>query len=375
MKKIRELLKYIYIVLGISITNRASNRILVSMLNSNDKNGPGRFIRNLKVGLEDNCKYEISRNPLEGSGTFLVISSMPKLMYKLVHLLGVKIILRVDGFSYPDLYDNQVYSGEENRDTRILTSIRKKTNEQISQGLKYSDWVIYQSNFSREMCQQWLYKRDSNFSIIPNGVDTELFKSQNVQYRNKDIISIHGNLRDADIIKCALKAFELLTINTSRACTFLIIGKMTAKVEVIVNNFKKDNISMDKNIISKGQVSAEQLALILPTSSLSLHLTSADACPNSVLESLASGVPVICQSFGGQSELVGNAGVIIDTGEIYDYSDNLAKLVSDAASHILNNLTEYKLKARKQAVTNFPLNFMVSSYQEVIETLNYKTFS
>ncbi len=372
MKKIRENLKYAVIFLGLLFSRKNRKNILPSMLNSSDTNGPGRFIRNLENGLEEGGQQlKVIRNPFCGASVLLVISSMPIFMYKLMKVIGVKVVLRVDGFSYPDLYDNAIYSASDSRATREFTLNRIKTNYQIQTGLKLADWVVFQSDFSKQMSAKWLYNRIDKFSVIANGVDIDLFRPRSKSSENSHIISVHGNLRDLDIVRCILRVFSSL----NRECHnydlyFRIIGNVTAEIAQYVEQFLLKDKLLCENVDLIGGVTAEKLANLLPTSSVSLHLTSGDACPNSVLESLSCGVPVVCQAYGGQSNLVGNAGVIIDSGKVYDYSDTIVSLAVKGVKELIYELGDYRIKARQRAEQYYSFKLMTLKYKDVFENVN-----
>ena len=370
-KKFREIIKYCIIILGVLVRFKKTEAVLPSMLSGGENTGPGRFIRNLMIGLDEKGNSNIVRSPFAGAGTFLVISSMPALMYKVLQALGIKVVLRVDGFSYPDLYDNHHYDEHSHRAYREFTLTRIKTNYQIQAGLMLADWVVFQSEFSREMSAKWLFNRECSFSIIPNGVDIELFRPTTNQDTSDPIISLHGNLRDLDIVMCVLSTFIALTnSNKFTNLRFRIIGHASAEVKALIESCLDKNEALRSRLELVGAVDVKQLSQLLPLSSISIHLTSSDACPNSVLESLACGVPVICQFYGGQSQLVGDGGYIIDTGKIYDYGPDVVNSAVKGVEEVLGNLDSYKQKARHRAESEFSLATMSARYDEVFSSMH-----
>jgi glycosyltransferase involved in cell wall biosynthesis len=92
------------------------------------------------------------------------------------------------------------------------------------------------------------------------------------------------------------------------------------------------------------------------------------ACPNSVIEALACGLPVIAYDTGALPELLTNGA-----GCIAAYGGNVWKLdqpniyaLVDAAQEVLKNHEKFCLAARKQAEVHFDIHDIARSYQKVL---------
>ena len=93
------------------------------------------------------------------------------------------------------------------------------------------------------------------------------------------------------------------------------------------------------------------------------------ACPNTVIESMASGSPVIGYNTGALSELV-----TPDAGILADYVTdpwNLDEPNSDnlilAAKEVLDDWQTFSNNARDRAVQNFDINDMTDKYINIFE--------
>ncbi|MBM3136822.1 MAG: glycosyltransferase [Chloroflexi bacterium] len=92
------------------------------------------------------------------------------------------------------------------------------------------------------------------------------------------------------------------------------------------------------------------------------------ACPNSVIEALACGLPVVSYATGSIPELVGQEG-----GITVPYGANYWKLeapktepLAKAAAQVLDNQEKFRKHARKRAEENFSLDVMVERYLKVL---------
>jgi len=100
-------------------------------------------------------------------------------------------------------------------------------------------------------------------------------------------------------------------------------------------------------------------------------LFSADlnaACPNSVVEALACGLPVVSFATGSLPELISN-----DAGIVVSWGSNFWKLeppdipaLAGAARQILTRQDHFRQAARNRAVEAFGLNQMVDGYLEAL---------
>jgi glycosyltransferase involved in cell wall biosynthesis len=93
------------------------------------------------------------------------------------------------------------------------------------------------------------------------------------------------------------------------------------------------------------------------------------ACPNSVVEALACGLPVVSFATGSLPELVNS-----DAGLVVPYGSNYWNLeapdiqpLADAVKEILTDLQKHKMAARQKAVDVFSQDKMVDEYvQELL---------
>ncbi len=92
------------------------------------------------------------------------------------------------------------------------------------------------------------------------------------------------------------------------------------------------------------------------------------ACPNSVVEALACGLPVVGYATGSIPELVGEDG-----GAVVPYGSNYWKLNAPAAEGlviaavgVLDRLPQYQRTARHRAELLFGLDRMVEQYLKIL---------
>jgi glycosyltransferase involved in cell wall biosynthesis len=92
------------------------------------------------------------------------------------------------------------------------------------------------------------------------------------------------------------------------------------------------------------------------------------ACPNSVIEAMACGTPVIAFDTGALAEMIKDKGGITVPygGDPWKLDPPDVPALAEAAVHVLQNLAGYQLGARVRAEEAFDVNNMVDLYLEVL---------
>jgi glycosyltransferase involved in cell wall biosynthesis len=111
---------------------------------------------------------------------------------------------------------------------------------------------------------------------------------------------------------------------------------------------------------------------LIPELDRSAHLLfSADinaACPNSVIEALACGLPIAAFSTGALPELVsGDSGRLVPYGgDPWTLDKPDIPALSQAVIQVLQNQDRFRTAARQRAESAFGLDKMVQRYQDVL---------
>jgi len=347
----------IYILSFIPFKN--TNSIFTSLFSKQHSGGPGRFLYNLNAGLSKQ-NIDLNRFFLSGCKSALILSNSPgDFFLKLCHKKNILTVLRVDGFYPPNIFNDKKNTAD---DARQLTKYRQNINLRMKQDIELCKYVIYQSQFSKNMADKYLYQRSNNYSIIYNGVNTKHFKPVNQSHENIQLLML-GTWRDVDLMISSLNVFQLT--NNKQNVTLKIIGPMTKKVSAVFTRWLELNHILRKKINRKDNVAYADLPSEIAECDISLHLKSGDWCPNAVLETLSCGIPVICQNHGGTKELVETAGIIVDS-EPFIYDKEFEQRCAKETLQVLADLNNYKLRARELIIKKFSLEQMIQQYKQIL---------
>ena len=171
----------------------------------------------------------------------------------------------------------------------------------LRQSLNKADGIVYQSKFSKKMCDKYLSKFEKKWSIIFNGARTNVpFVSIEKKYKYAFLAASrwrpHKRLRDI------LESFLLADVEDS---ILYVAGDVTN------SGISKQELGRYFNTPKIKYLGIIDQKILLSYHKISdgfLHLSWIDWCPNSVVEALAAGIPVITNNIGGTQELVKPSG-------------------------------------------------------------------
>ncbi|OQW50277.1 MAG: hypothetical protein A4S09_00345 [Proteobacteria bacterium SG_bin7] len=174
--------------------------------------------------------------------------------------------------------------------------------------------------------------------------------------------------RDNEPIKgvhVLMNAIRTLNSSLRDKVDFLIVGNMSGETRKIENEF--DNVKF------LGFLSGRDLSTVYASSDLFVLASSWENCPFSVIESIASGVPVVGFKTGGIPEIVdANTGVLVSGIEGSYHGEDAAKNLAEALHRLITNdnlRNQMKISARKMAEIKFSEDRLGHEITEIFSSL------
>lgn len=241
---------------------------------------------------------------------------------------------------------------------------------------QYVRTVFYPSLFVRRYLEK-IGVQSNKMVNMRRGVNGELFHPSKRSEEMRKKLAPNGELILVTVCRLAPeKGFEFLASVTKRLdelnfpFKLLVVGgNRNPQVETDIHNLFGDLATEEKgNKVSfAGFLQGEELAQAYASADLFLHCSITETFGLVVLESMASGVPVIARDEGGPSDIVadGKSGYLVPPSDLDEFVEKVLKVGTDK-----NLLTELSLEARRQALgaTWEKINNMVAwKMAEVIE--------
>ena len=271
---------------------------------------------------------------------YLVSSALPQYAIEIVDWAksnGAKFVLNQNGVAYPS-----------------WTKDHKSINSELSELMGRADLVIYQSEFCREAARRFLGEPVGQWRVLPNCVDINLFQPTNENYLGGIRLLVAGTHYQKERVVLPILVLKILRERGWDA-SLCIAGRLAwndaaSEIESLIKTSEMDGL-----VRLVGSYSNASAATLYASSNILLHLKYKDPCPNVIIESLASGLPIVGSCSGGLPELVGHdGGILLDVADDWNNMHYPSvERVADAVESIYARLDIYAVAARKRALDKF----------------------
>jgi len=304
-------------------------------------------------------RIEVAHDVNEKSDAILVIGGSRRLLpLWRAKRYGIRIVQRLDGVNWVQRarWSGLRYTLRAEYGNILLAFIRNNV----------ADRVVYQSYFIRNWWEDWYGVARVPGSVILNGVDLDAYAPvgqdgtpSRLPYR---LLVVEGSLAGGldTGLRAAVRLAEILSNEFPIKLT--VAGMVDARAKARLEKGSKISVKF------LGVVSREPIPDLMRSSHLLFSAEINPPCPNSVIEALACGLPVVGFDTGSLRELVGE-----DAGRLVPYGGDPWKLeppdvpaLAKAAGEILGEQASFRSAARARAEEFLSVGKMVDEYLKVL---------
>lgn len=213
--------------------------------------------------------------------------------------------------------------------------------------------------------------------LIPNGIDTELFKSMarnetlaemlglggKTKEERSAVIGFAGELREKKGMRALLSGYAQAA--KSRPASLLIVGEVRdGEDKKFFDEFKSANSQLP--ITVTGPVPHEDMPAYYALMDVLVHPSLRDGMPNAALEAMACGLPVIATPVGGILDALedGENGVLVNVNDAAALAGKIVELLDDPQKR-----AGLGQRARETVVEKFGLEAELRANLRVYESL------
>lgn len=239
----------------------------------------------------------------------------------------VRIVQRIDGVA-------QDYGRDPDSDLR---------QAQVN---KFADLTIFQSQYARFTAREKFSVIEQDGPVIHNPVDVDTFSPDGKKLKlngSRQIISVSWSTNP---LKGSAQIYPVAIANPD--IDFVLCGNFPEAPNL-------------PNLHHLGVLNRVNLAATYRSCQILLTFSKNEACPNHVLEALASGLPVLYEDSGAMSELIGECGAPVTAATFRFQFEKITKKLADLST-----------QARRTAIERFHPENIFPHYLEAIEQTRSK---
>ena len=276
--------------------------------------------------------------------------------------LPCPIVIRLNG---SDTY----FCHLDNRPVKLINKFHEK------RALKKADGHLSVSQFTANLTNE-LFGLNKKFTIIPNGINTEIFKKTDHSSRfqnleTKNILYFGGIIRKKGLLEIP-HYFNRLVQKIPNAQLILIGKDMADKYSGNPSTFqmmeKLFSEEASSNVKYLGSVPYQEIKQHIENAAVCIFPSYAEALPVSWLEAMALEKAVVVSNIGWSKEIIedGVNGFMVDPKQHDDFAQTIVSLLEDDQKR-----KQIEINARKKVVEVFATGVTAANtiayYKKIIE--------
>lgn len=196
--------------------------------------------------------------------------------------------------------------------------------------LKSADKIICYTQIEKDKLANMLKIDGEKIRVIPNGVDTDLFRpdpNNNKRSNQSNAITILwvGRFVRGKGVEFIIHAAKILVKEVPDLKILLVgDGPLKEKIEGLIERF-----NLKKNVIIKEKIPNDNMPEVYQKSDIFVLPSLNEGVPKTLLEAMACGKPVVLSEFPHLEELIKNAGLTFSKGDVHALADKIMSLIRD----------------------------------------------
>ncbi len=266
---------------------------------------------------------------------------------------GVPIVVNQNGVFYPGWFGGEW----------------KRQNEIMAQAYHRADYVFWQSEFCRRSADHFLGKRMGKGEILFNAVNIKHFAPATISSVRPFTFLLTGKIGRHLEYRLESTIEGLALARKAGLDAKLIIAGWIEDVAFVFSLIQRYRLA--GHVLILGPYTQEQAPTIYQNSDAYVMTKYLDPCPNTVIEAMACGLPVLYSDSGGVSELVGEiAGIGLSVPEEWNTVHvPHATLIAEGMLKIAASREVMSIAARQRAIVNFDIQNWIERHRTIFTEL------
>jgi starch synthase len=234
--------------------------------------------------------------------------------------------------------------------------------------LKKADGIMSVSAYTGHLTNRLLgLKRD--FTVIPNGIDTSVFKLSLNHQENKTILYFGTLIRKKGLLE--LPDIFNLVHETDKEVTLVLVGKDSGDIKTgSSSTWQLMQALFNKSAMEKvsylGSVAYTEIRHLIEDATVCVFPTFAEALPVSWLEAMAMEKAIVASNIGWANEMIedGKEGYLVHPTDHAKFATRILELLAD-----VNKRHQFGKAAREKVKTAFSQDIIAKRSVEFYKTI------
>lgn len=328
-----------------------SARLFYGGARAGDGGGPLVKVKKLREFFpEDRWQYNL----------VYVLSNAPYLPATALRRLKerrIPIVLNQNGVFYPGWYPGDW----------------RAENRRMAHAHRLADHVFYQSEFCRRSAEQFLGPRQGPGEVLYNAVDTKRFVPSGRAWSGERpfVLLLAGKVAVHQAYRISLAIEGMAEARRKGLDSRLVVAGLVAREAEQAARLRASQLNIGDCVTYTGAYRQDEAPALFATADGYVMLNHNDACPSTVIEAMAAGLPILFARSGGVPELVGaEAGIGLETGQSFEQALRpSAEAVGDAILTLAERSPTLSAAARRRAVALFDIEQWIGRHRELFTLL------
>jgi len=249
----------------------------------------------------------------------------------------------------------------------------RKMNAIMATAYHRADHVFWQSSFCRRVADSLLGKREGTGEVLFNAIDTRNHFLPTKERTARPFTFLLTGRIDAHMsyrVESSITGLRAAR-DAGLDCRLIVAGWIDSPALAVSQNLAF-TLGVTDHVDFYGPYTQAMAPMIYQSADAYVMTKYLDPCPNTVLEAMACGLPILYSASGGVAELVGpDAGVGLKVEE--DWEGPQIVPTSDAIAagmlEIYENSNKMSIVARHRAESKFDIAHWIDRHEKVFRNL------
>jgi glycosyltransferase involved in cell wall biosynthesis len=206
------------------------------------------------------------------------------------------------------------------------------------------------------LCKQYGLEKN-RIVVIPNGIGKEYFVRRKILKNNSINVLFVGRLSVEKNIPRLIRAVSLL----KNKITLHIVGEGEKKEEIE----KLISITKLNNVILHGKKTGNDLINMYKSSDIFVLTSDNEGIPLVLLESMATGLPIVASDIDGVKDLVGDTGILVNPLTAENFATQIDKLITNYP--VRRKLSKKGVEKARTCLWSIRVKQLEQVYREVLK--------